>query len=1337
MSVNHWLNSLRFQFSPIGRRLSRKRRIARSEAAQISSEALENRLLLTTTYINAGGQDLVGTPSFVEDDAFQNGVGRSYNRGGAIDTSQVDSSIPEEVFTSFLWDPSRGPELQFDIPANAGSEYKVDLLFSEIWRGGFDVGRRVFDVFLEGDTVLDNFDIYEEVGARTALVKSFDITATDNNIDIDFGHVRNNPAIAGIIVTEMTDDGGGSTNTPPGISSIPNQTTNQNQPLGPLSFTVNDADGDVVSLSATSSNPAVVAQNAVTTTGTGTNRSVTVTPTQNASGVTTVTLIASDGTASTTEQFVVTVNESDGPVDPPASGAQMLNAGAGAVGEFEAASPFHDNARSSNPRRGASISNVPAGIPEAVFQSNTWSPGRLGDLEFDIPNESGVEYQVDLLFAETWRGAFRNGRRLFDVSIDGQQVLNDFDVFARAGVKTALVETFTVTGDGNLDIDLSHVKNNPMISGIVVTRLGDPPPAENRPPVFNAISNRNINTNTLLEFTASAMDPDGDNLTYSILTQELPGSPTIDSQLGVFSWTPTNAGVFNVTLQASDSQLTDTETFIVTVTDVAANQPPVLAAIPAQQISVGSQLSFTASATDPDAGPGDSITYFLDPSAPTGASINVSSGLVTWTPTANQVGTTTFPVIASDGVNNVFQNVSVVVSAAANSAPVLGPIGNKSVEAGELLTFTATATDADDPGSALQFSLGPGAPAGATINASTGAFQWTPDPFQSGIVSITIEVSDGEAVDAETIQVDVVIGQAPTITAIADQSVQAGTLLQLALTATDPNPNDTLTWTLVSTDLPGNPQIDSSSGLFTWTPPAADGPGFQVTVRVTDSTGLSDTESFTVAVSPATPTNTPPVLASIAAQSATTGQTLTFTASATDADNDTLSYFLDPTAPTGATINATSGVFTWTPTTAGNFAFPVLVTDGTDSAFQNVTVTVNQGPTNTAPSFGPVGNQDVNVNEQLLVNLSASDPENDVLTYSLVSTNLSGVAAVNATTGTFTWTPTETGPGFNVTVQVQDSGGLTDTVTFAVTVNSGGTGGNSAPVIATIPNQTAEAGNQLTFTVTATDADKDTLEFFLDPTAPNGASINSSTGVFTWTPLPADAGPVSFPIFVTDGTTTVQRAVSIVVGDGPGGGGGPNTSPSFGPQNDLTIAANSTLTATFTAEDPDVGDSLTYTLVTQNLPGSPTVNPQTGVFTWTPPTSAAEMQFTVTIRATDLAGASDDAIFNVRVLDEGPGGGGGGGGGGGTNTAPVIADIPDQQATVGQALTFTVMATDADGDTLDYFLDPNGPFTATLSTAGVFTWTPSAADVGTTTFPIFVFDGTTNVFKNVTIAVST
>ncbi len=77
-----------------------------------------------------------------------------------------------------------------------------------------------------------------------------------------------------------------------------------------------------------------------------------------------------------------------------------------------------------------------------------------------------------------------------------------------------------------------------------------------------------------------------------------------------------------------------------------------------------------------------------------------------------------------------------------NTAPVLAAIGNRSVSEGSLLNFTATATN-PDAGQTLTYSLDSGAPSGATINATTGVFSWTPTESQGGAsYSVTVRVTD-------------------------------------------------------------------------------------------------------------------------------------------------------------------------------------------------------------------------------------------------------------------------------------------------------------------------------------------------------------------------------------------------------------------------------------------------------------------------------------------------------------------------------------------------------------------------------------------------------------------
>ena len=102
--------------------------------------------------------------------------------------------------------------------------------------------------------------------------------------------------------------------------------------------------------------------------------------------------------------------------------------------------------------------------------------------------------------------------------------------------------------------------------------------------------------------------------------------------------------------------------------------------------------------------------------------------------------------------------VLAIPSVAQAECPVLAPIGDKTVTEGQLLTFTATATDAD-AGQTLTFSLINLIPAGAAIDPATGVFTWTPTSNQGpGASDVTIQVADNATtpcLDSEVIHVTV------------------------------------------------------------------------------------------------------------------------------------------------------------------------------------------------------------------------------------------------------------------------------------------------------------------------------------------------------------------------------------------------------------------------------------------------------------------------------------------------------------------------------------------------------------------------------------------------------
>ena len=130
--------------------------------------------------------------------------------------------------------------------------------------------------------------------------------------------------------------------------------------------------------------------------------------------------------------------------------------------------------------------------------------------------------------------------------------------------------------------------------------------------------------------------------------------------------------------------------------------------------------------------------------------------MFSWTPTEQQDGTYNMVVQVSDGDMPSAVTFPVTVSEV-NEDPVLNPIGSKSVNKLEALTFTATASDVDvisRTADTLTFSL-PSGPTGASITQSTGVFSWTPTAGQVGTHTITFQVEDGAgATDFEGIPVN-------------------------------------------------------------------------------------------------------------------------------------------------------------------------------------------------------------------------------------------------------------------------------------------------------------------------------------------------------------------------------------------------------------------------------------------------------------------------------------------------------------------------------------------------------------------------------------------------------
>jgi len=700
-----------------------------------------------------------------------------------------------------------------------------------------------------------------------------------------------------------------------------------------------------------------------------------------------------------------------------------------------------------------------------------------------------------------------------------------------------------------------------------------------------------------------------------------------------YTWTSTPAG-FNSGLANPVVNPTVTTTYHIAVNDgynnansnvvVTVNTPPALAAIGNKSVNEQVALTFTATATDPEVPP-QVLTYSLDGAAiALGMSINAATGAFSWTPAESQGGAS-YPVtitVADNGpcICTDFETISITVNET-NVAPVLAPIGSKTVNELALLTFTATATDGDLPANTLTFSL-VGAPTGAAINPSTGVFTWTPTEAQGpGSYPVTVKVCDNgtpSLCDEELITITVnEVNVAPVLAAIGNKSVNELALLTFTASATDGDlPANTLTFSL-GAGAPAGAAIDPSTGMFTWTPAEDQGPGtYTFTVKVCDdgTPVLCDEEEIEVTVNEV---NVAPVLAAIGNKSVNELALLTFTASATDGDipANTLTFSLVG-APAGASINPSTGVFTWTPTEGqGPGSYPVTVKvcdNGTPSLCDEELITITVNEVGAAPVLAPIGNK--TVNELALLTFTATATDDDpgtVFAFSLVGAPAGAV--IDPVTGVFTWTPTEgQGPGtYTFTVKVCDDGTpvLCDEEEIEVTVNEV----NTAPVLATIGDQSVTELTLLTFTATATDGDlpANTLAFSLVG-APAGAAIDPATGVFTWTPA-EDQGPGSYPVTVKicdNGTPSLcdEELITITVNE-------VNVAPVLAPIGDKTVNELALLTFTATATDDDPGTVFAFSLV--GAPAGAAIDPATGVFTWTPTEDQGPGSYTFTVKVCD------------------------------------------------------------------------------------------------------------------------
>lgn len=828
----------------------------------------------------------------------------------------------------------------------------------------------------------------------------------------------------------------------------------------------------------------------------------------------------------------------------------------------------------------------------------------------------------------------------------------------------------------------------------------------NNPPILAEIGDQTVAEMSLLTIQPEGSDPDGDAIYYEV--NNLPEGASLDSLRGTITWTPTyeQSGTYpNIVariIEKTDSKLSDSRTFTIIVKNT--NRPPDIPEIDNLTSYENQPITLDIpEGSDPDKEDAGKLVYSIEP-LPEGAKFDAVTRKFTWTPTYEQSGVYVVDFIVTDVEGSSDRDAVTMTIIHVDRKPVLAEIEAKTINENELLEFEIIGQDPDkEDQNAISFRA-ENLPDGAVFNAGTRQFTWTPTYDQSGSYSPMFIMTAGKLSDSITVAITVNhVNRPPVLAEIPPQQTVERKTLRFSVSGSDPDIEDRGKLTYSASSLPEGAQFNPDSLTVSWTPTyEQSGTYNEIQITVTDPAGLSDSKTVSITV---LHLNRPPVLDAIADREADENSLLSFTVTGSDPDiedADKLQYSVTG-LPDGATFE--NQIFTWTPTfdQSGSYPLEFTLSDEQLSDSKSMTITINH--VNRPPKLDSLNNQTVDENQMLSFSVSGKDPDREDEGKTVLSSgSLPEGASFNPMDGTFQWTPTFEQSGvYTVQFTITDEAGLTDQKDIQITVNHV----NRTPTFEPIAPQTADENTPISFTLPeGSDPDKEDAGKLTYAAAnlPEGAEFNPETRTFTWTPTYDQSGTYEIQFSCSDGEFTVEQPMNLTVNH-------INRPPEIKAVTDQTVDENKQFTLKFDFSDPDKEDQGKLVLETANLPGTAVVDPQTGVFSWTPTYDDAGVYQNITISVTDPAGLKAEQGFTLTVNN--------------INRAPELQPVQKITSSENQAIMQTFTATDPDKEDegkLVYSCD-NLPDGAVLDAqTGSFTWTPTFLQAGNYTVKVKVTD---------------
>jgi hypothetical protein len=522
-----------------------------------------------------------------------------------------------------------------------------------------------------------------------------------------------------------------------------------------------------------------------------------------------------------------------------------------------------------------------------------------------------------------------------------------------------------------------------------------------------------VNEDHVRQWRLYASDIDDDLLSFQIVDYPEAGSLTVLSS-GWATYSPGNNyyGIDRFSFVANDG-LALSEKAWITMTVLEINDKPVVKDQQCQGLEDGT-LSGRLVGSDQE---NDSLTYAVTHLPQRGSLTYLENGEFTYYPESNYNGTDTFYFTASDGVSHSEPACLSLIILPVNDPPI-SQSKTYLLREDTLLEDFLIGQDIDQDTLSFQILVNGQMGTARITDRQNGAFTYTPDSNQHGIDTLTYRLSDG-MVNAIPSQITLVIqsvNDAPVAISTQLRTLE-DTSLKGQLSATDID-GDQLTYNVIESTQKGNFSIiNVKTGEFMYFPDTNYSGSDRIKFQVTDAIG--ENSNYAWLDIEIQPVNDPPV-AYRDTLIINEDQSVKSQLQGTDVDADPIWFVLE-NAPSNGTIkiiNALSGTYVYTPFTdiSGMDSFRFSVFDGIHysepASIDIEIVNINDPPVSQNAKVETMEDHSVSAI------LTATDPDNDVLTYKITRLPYKGQIDLSSD-GTFTYTPNANENG-------------TDTLTFIV-----------------------------------------------------------------------------------------------------------------------------------------------------------------------------------------------------------------------------------------------------------------------------------------------------------------